>query len=364
MLLIVMTSFETYESIAARNPFTKATHRETLKQRECFFPPAASPSAASESTEEWQTIHVGYGYPLKSQSSSSHKMMTPQHSSKSRRPTSSAIIASGSQHSRPHQRSHSQPESPPIGRRAFDHVTTKDSKVPKSTSDGNFPDQSITKFNLNSNFKPEANEILSNGRTEKRKATATMKPLSNAVAKPTFTANMKPTVTAITKPPVKESTKPSVKANVKQGMDVQQYKVSVRTSGNSELTVRSPMKKLFGEKGILGRTSGEYDAADPRFTESGKLHWTEKLKSLAGDIVRFVLTHMLLRAKDTCRAIKSHQIFHSPSLGKCAGPRFNQSAPLQFHSPLTLKPTSICNWNYCFRKKQMSSSKTSLLNAM
>lgn len=64
------------------------------------------------------------------------------------------------------------------------------------------------------------------------------------------------------------------------------YKVAVRYDPDSEAKiVRSPLKKLFGEGGLLGRSTSAKDLRGSRHDKNGLIQWGGKVKSRVEDMV-------------------------------------------------------------------------------
>ena len=63
------------------------------------------------------------------------------------------------------------------------------------------------------------------------------------------------------------------------------YKVEVQDPGSEVKQVRSPLKKLFGEGGMLGKSTSAKDFSDSGSKKSGIAHWGGKVKSRVGDMV-------------------------------------------------------------------------------
>ncbi len=64
------------------------------------------------------------------------------------------------------------------------------------------------------------------------------------------------------------------------------YKVAVRESpDDTTKVIRSPLKKLFGDGGILGRSMSTKDLPDPRYKKTGFAHWGGLVRQRVEEIV-------------------------------------------------------------------------------
>lgn len=71
------------------------------------------------------------------------------------------------------------------------------------------------------------------------------------------------------------------------------YKVEINNRQTGEPAVRSPLKKLFGDGGLLGwSASATSEAPDPRYKRSGLSSFTRKVKDKAHDLKRDVQERM------------------------------------------------------------------------
>lgn len=68
-------------------------------------------------------------------------------------------------------------------------------------------------------------------------------------------------------------------------MLAQNYKVEAKYPDSEVKIVRSPLKKLFGEGGILGKNASSKDLSDSGSRKSGIAHWSNKFKARVDDMV-------------------------------------------------------------------------------
>lgn len=103
------------------------------------------------------------------------------------------------------------------------------------------------------------------------------------------------------------------------------YRVEVQHPGSEEKVVRSPLKKLFGDKGMLGKSASAKDFSDSGSKKTGFAHWSGKIKSRVDDMVSCIpsslqlrrLADLELQTQELTEKIQNFEISHkrSPSGG-------------------------------------------------
>ncbi|KAI9717221.1 MAG: hypothetical protein M1828_007415 [Chrysothrix sp. TS-e1954] len=249
-------AFDKYRSVAESSPYrTLPTHREGLAAKESRFPPAEIPRRQATYANEETLACLQYGNVPGPKPVSNH---TPPVNVASNASNSSlALLGYGGKASplsdkfngdqdvqrqeitRPlmrHQRSKSEPLTPTIDHFGASEPSPQDHQAsqpaPKSTArrvKPHLPKAITTQFDLNRHRQePVSDEQLEVAR---------------------------------------------------------RYQVEVRDQvDGDEKVVRSPLKKLFGEHGILGRTNSAKDRPDPRYKRPALAQWSEKLHQFADGV--------------------------------------------------------------------------------
>ncbi len=118
---------------------------------------------------------------------------------------------------------------------------------------------------------------------------------------------------------------------------VKSYKVAVRESqDDTTQVIRSPLKKLFGDGGILGRSLSTKDLPDPRYKKTGFAHWGGRVRQRVEEIVSIAtlyaarfFANIRLKGKEISEKLPSVELN-----GRGAGERSAGSSTF----PVTLSP--------------------------